>query len=168
MVDDHKNISIGSKAVQSLVVMSCSQLWLESFTLCVCGTVPPAVPCHQTLASCVCVEGLQSLHQQLSSVVSGPQLSFVICGPASVPLKSLITEYIAKNLCIKRSESIHFLFPGSNKVIDVIDVARQADSKLKLGEFVKYYYQPERPKVLNVISLEFSDTKYVCVRNCAT
>uniref|UniRef100_A0A8C1MCR8 JmjC domain-containing protein n=1 Tax=Cyprinus carpio TaxID=7962 RepID=A0A8C1MCR8_CYPCA len=47
----------------------------------------------------------------------------------------------------------------ANKVIDVIDVARQADSKLKLGEFVKYYYQPERPKVLNLISLEFSDTR---------
>lgn len=64
-----------------------------------------------------------------------------------------------------QSENICFLFPGGNKVIDVIDVARQADSKLKLGEFVKYYYQPERPKVLNVISLEFSDTKYVCVKN---
>ncbi|XP_063073185.1 lysine-specific demethylase 7A [Engraulis encrasicolus] len=48
---------------------------------------------------------------------------------------------------------------GGDKVIDVIDVARQADSKMKLREFVKYYYQPERPKVLNVISLEFSDTK---------
>lgn len=72
-----------------------------------------------------------------------------------------------------QSENIRFLFPGANKVIDVIDVAKQADSKLKLGEFVKYYYQPERPKVLNVISLEFSDTKYVCLRNhqfsfCAT
>ncbi|XP_073723436.1 lysine-specific demethylase 7A [Misgurnus anguillicaudatus] len=50
-------------------------------------------------------------------------------------------------------------YVGANKVIDVIDVAKQADSKLKLGEFVKYFYQPERPKVLNVISLEFSDTK---------
>ncbi|XP_048011045.1 lysine-specific demethylase 7A isoform X1 [Megalobrama amblycephala] len=50
-------------------------------------------------------------------------------------------------------------YVGANKVIDVIDVARQADSKLKLGEFVKYYYQPEKAKVLNVISLEFSDTK---------
>uniref|UniRef100_A0A8C1FBS9 Lysine-specific demethylase 7A n=1 Tax=Cyprinus carpio carpio TaxID=630221 RepID=A0A8C1FBS9_CYPCA len=50
-------------------------------------------------------------------------------------------------------------YVGANKVIDVIDVARQADSKLKLGEFVKYYYQPERSKVLNLISLEFSDTK---------
>ncbi|XP_028810197.1 lysine-specific demethylase 7A isoform X2 [Denticeps clupeoides] len=50
-------------------------------------------------------------------------------------------------------------YVGGSKVIDVIDVARQADSKMKLGEFVKYYYKPERPKVLNVISLEFSDTK---------
>ncbi|KAI1888397.1 hypothetical protein AGOR_G00184720 [Albula goreensis] len=50
-------------------------------------------------------------------------------------------------------------YVGSDKVIDVIDVARQADSKMKLGEFVKYYYSPNRPKVLNVISLEFSDTK---------
>ncbi|XP_061108186.1 lysine-specific demethylase 7B isoform X2 [Conger conger] len=50
-------------------------------------------------------------------------------------------------------------YVGSDKVIDVIDVARQADSKMKLGEFVKYYYNSSRPKVLNVISLEFSDTK---------
>ncbi|KAM9467333.1 lysine-specific demethylase 7A isoform 1-T1 [Clarias gariepinus] len=50
-------------------------------------------------------------------------------------------------------------YVGGDKVIDVIDVARQADSKMKLREFVKYYYQHERPKVLNLISLEFSDTK---------
>ncbi|XP_066505774.1 lysine-specific demethylase 7B isoform X2 [Hoplias malabaricus] len=50
-------------------------------------------------------------------------------------------------------------YVGGNKVIDVIDVARQADSKMKLKEFVKYYCSPHRPKVLNVISLEFSDTK---------
>ncbi|XP_056106943.1 lysine-specific demethylase 7B [Rhinichthys klamathensis goyatoka] len=50
-------------------------------------------------------------------------------------------------------------YVGGDKVIDVIDVARQADSKMKLSTFVKYYYSPQRPKVLNVISLEFSDTK---------
>ncbi|XP_035388208.1 lysine-specific demethylase 7B [Electrophorus electricus] len=50
-------------------------------------------------------------------------------------------------------------YVGGDKMIDVIDVARQADSKMKLKEFVKYYYSPQRPKVLNVISLEFSDTK---------
>ncbi|XP_064794873.1 lysine-specific demethylase 7B-like [Oncorhynchus masou masou] len=48
---------------------------------------------------------------------------------------------------------------GGDKVIDVIDVARQADSKMKLKEFIKYFYKPHRPKVLNVISLEFSDTR---------
>ncbi|KAF5897989.1 lysine-specific demethylase 7B-like, partial [Clarias magur] len=50
-------------------------------------------------------------------------------------------------------------YVGGDKVIDVIDVARQADSKVKLKEFVKYYYSRQRPKVLNVISLEFSDTR---------
>ncbi|XP_015208514.1 lysine-specific demethylase 7B [Lepisosteus oculatus] len=50
-------------------------------------------------------------------------------------------------------------YVGGDKVIDVIDVARQADSKIKLSEFVKYYYSSHRPKVLNVISLEFSDTR---------
>uniref|UniRef100_A0A4W3H687 Lysine (K)-specific demethylase 7Ab n=1 Tax=Callorhinchus milii TaxID=7868 RepID=A0A4W3H687_CALMI len=50
-------------------------------------------------------------------------------------------------------------YVGGDKVIDVIDVARQADSKMKLHDFVKYYTDPHRNKVLNVISLEFSDTK---------
>ncbi|KAM7378449.1 hypothetical protein PAMA_013385 [Pampus argenteus] len=50
-------------------------------------------------------------------------------------------------------------YVGGDKVIDVIDVARQADSKMKLSEFIKYFTKPHRPKVLNLISLEFSDTK---------
>lgn len=52
-----------------------------------------------------------------------------------------------------------YLHIGGEKVIDVIDVARQADSKMKLSEFIKYFTKPHRPKVLNLISLEFSDTK---------
>ncbi|KAM6200934.1 lysine-specific demethylase 7A [Rhynchocyon petersi] len=50
-------------------------------------------------------------------------------------------------------------YVGGDKVIDVIDVARQADSKMTLHNYVKYFTNPHRPKVLNVISLEFSDTK---------
>uniref|UniRef100_H2UT06 Lysine demethylase 7A n=1 Tax=Takifugu rubripes TaxID=31033 RepID=H2UT06_TAKRU len=50
-------------------------------------------------------------------------------------------------------------YVGGDKVIDVIDVARQADSKMKLSQFIKYFTAPHRPKVLNLISLEFSDTK---------
>lgn len=49
---------------------------------------------------------------------------------------------------------------GSDKEIDVIDVVRQADLKMKLGDFVEYYNSPNRDRVLNVISLEFSDTRY--------
>ncbi|XP_061767962.1 lysine-specific demethylase 7A [Nerophis ophidion] len=50
-------------------------------------------------------------------------------------------------------------YVGGDKMIDVIDVARQADSKMKLSQFIKYFTNPHRPKVLNLISLEFSDTK---------
>ncbi|XP_043829648.1 histone lysine demethylase PHF8 isoform X2 [Dromiciops gliroides] len=50
-------------------------------------------------------------------------------------------------------------YVGSDKEIDVIDVTRQADCKMKLGDFVRYYCSGKREKVLNVISLEFSDTR---------
>ncbi|XP_043936030.1 histone lysine demethylase PHF8 [Protopterus annectens] len=50
-------------------------------------------------------------------------------------------------------------YVGGDKIIDVIDVVRQADCKMKLSEFVKYYNSPSRDKVLNVISLEFSETR---------
>ncbi|XP_075434558.1 histone lysine demethylase PHF8 isoform X3 [Ascaphus truei] len=50
-------------------------------------------------------------------------------------------------------------YVGPDKEIDVIDVTRQADLKMKLKDFVKYYNSPKREKVLNVISLEFSETR---------
>lgn len=54
---------------------------------------------------------------------------------------------------------IIFFHIGGEKEIDVIDVVRQADLKMKLKDFVKYYNSPKREKVLNVISLEFSETR---------
>ncbi|KAI4823709.1 hypothetical protein KUCAC02_012283, partial [Chaenocephalus aceratus] len=48
---------------------------------------------------------------------------------------------------------------GSDRQIDVIDVSRQCDMKMRLGDFVEYYNSPNREKVLNVISLEFSETR---------
>jgi lysine-specific demethylase PHF8 len=49
---------------------------------------------------------------------------------------------------------------GSDREVDVIDVTRQTDIRMKLGEFVEYYSSPpeQRTKILNVISLEFSHT----------
>ena len=43
--------------------------------------------------------------------------------------------------------------------IDVIDVARQDDIKMIMREWTEYYNSPNREKILNVISLEFSNTK---------
>nr|XP_034953380.1 histone lysine demethylase PHF8 isoform X2 [Zootoca vivipara] len=50
-------------------------------------------------------------------------------------------------------------YVGADKEIDVIDVTRQADLKMCLGDFVRYYSSSRREKVLNVISLEFSETR---------
>ncbi|PSN57336.1 hypothetical protein C0J52_02107 [Blattella germanica] len=49
---------------------------------------------------------------------------------------------------------------GSEREVDVIDVARQTDIRMKLGEFIEYFTTPrsQRTKTLNVISLEFSHT----------
>ncbi|XP_054280109.1 histone lysine demethylase PHF8-like [Macrosteles quadrilineatus] len=48
---------------------------------------------------------------------------------------------------------------GSDREVDVIDVARQTDIKMTVGDFVSYFNNPMRQRVLNLISLEFSDTK---------
>uniref|UniRef100_A0A8C7NSJ3 Lysine-specific demethylase PHF2 n=1 Tax=Oncorhynchus mykiss TaxID=8022 RepID=A0A8C7NSJ3_ONCMY len=48
---------------------------------------------------------------------------------------------------------------GPDIGVDVIDVTKQKDSKMKLKEFVDYYFSTSRKKVLNVINLEFSDTR---------
>ena len=44
-------------------------------------------------------------------------------------------------------------------MIDVIDVTRQADLRMSMKDFADYYENPERSKIYNVISLEFSDTR---------
>uniref|UniRef100_A0A6Q2Z8Y1 JmjC domain-containing protein n=1 Tax=Esox lucius TaxID=8010 RepID=A0A6Q2Z8Y1_ESOLU len=50
-------------------------------------------------------------------------------------------------------------YVGPDVGVDVIDVTKQTDCKMKLKEFVDYYYSTNRKKVLNVINLEFSDTR---------
>ncbi|XP_041080951.1 lysine-specific demethylase phf2 isoform X2 [Polyodon spathula] len=50
-------------------------------------------------------------------------------------------------------------YVGPDRVVDVIDMSKQTECKMKLKEFVDYYYSTNRKRVLNVISLEFSDTR---------
>uniref|UniRef100_A0A8B9PUL6 PHD finger protein 8 n=1 Tax=Apteryx owenii TaxID=8824 RepID=A0A8B9PUL6_APTOW len=89
----------------------------------------------------------------------------------------LTVEYLEENsfsvpILVLRKEGLGMTLPpptftvrdiehyvGPDKEIDVIDVARQADCRMRLGDFVTYFCGARRDRVLNVISLEFSDTR---------
>ncbi|KAI4489085.1 hypothetical protein M0804_004583 [Polistes exclamans] len=47
---------------------------------------------------------------------------------------------------------------GGEREMDVIDVTRQSNIRMKLRDFVEYYNDPCRTRVFNVISLEFTNT----------
>ncbi|KAF5276696.1 hypothetical protein FQA39_LY06500 [Lamprigera yunnana] len=47
---------------------------------------------------------------------------------------------------------------GGDIELDVIDVTRQADIKMKLRDYVSYYNTSNRIRIFNVVSLEFSET----------
>lgn len=49
-------------------------------------------------------------------------------------------------------------YVGRDKEIDVIDVGRQSNIKMKLEEYVNYFNSLNRTRVFNVVSLEFSNT----------
>ncbi|XP_066566238.1 histone lysine demethylase PHF8 isoform X2 [Amia ocellicauda] len=93
---------------------------------------------------------------------SGAQLTveFLEERSFSVPVLVLRRDGLGMSLpppSFSVSDVQHYI--GEDKEIDVIDVVRQADLKMPLGEFVQYYNSPNRQRVLNVISLEFSETR---------
>lgn len=49
-------------------------------------------------------------------------------------------------------------YVGGDHEMDVIDVTRQTDIKMKLRDFVAYFNSLSRTRVFNVVSLEFSNT----------
>lgn len=48
---------------------------------------------------------------------------------------------------------------GSRRVLDVMDVNTQKNLEMTMKEWQEYYEDPEKTRLLNVISLEFSHTK---------
>ena len=48
---------------------------------------------------------------------------------------------------------------GSRRMLDVMDVTTQKGMEMSMREWVTYYENTERQRLLNVISLEFSHTK---------
>ncbi|XP_018325995.1 lysine-specific demethylase 7B isoform X2 [Agrilus planipennis] len=49
-------------------------------------------------------------------------------------------------------------YVGGDTELDVIDVTRQSDIRMKLRDFVAYFNSLNRTRIFNVVSLEFSDT----------
>ncbi|RWS24845.1 lysine-specific demethylase 2A-like protein [Leptotrombidium deliense] len=48
---------------------------------------------------------------------------------------------------------------GSRRVVDVMDVSTQKNIEMTIKEWCRYYENPNRERLLNIISLEFSHTK---------
>lgn len=48
---------------------------------------------------------------------------------------------------------------GAEKVVEVLDVGRQAECRMRLGDFVAYLGGARRDRVLSVTGLEVSDTR---------
>lgn len=50
-------------------------------------------------------------------------------------------------------------YVGSFRLLDVVDVTTQQDLVMTVKDWVHYYENAERDRLLNVISLEFSHTR---------
>lgn len=48
---------------------------------------------------------------------------------------------------------------GSRRMVDVMEVATQRNLEMTMKEWQQYYESPNKDRLLNVISLEFSHTK---------
>jgi len=51
---------------------------------------------------------------------------------------------------------------GSLKTVDYIDVANQDEGQMTMGEWTEYFTSSDRPKILNVLSLELTGTRCRC------
>ena len=64
-----------------------------------------------------------------------------------------------EHVLLSLDAELQLFISGSMREIDVIDVARQEDYKMLMREWTEYYNSPNRNKIFNVISLEFTKTK---------
>ncbi|XP_075774582.1 LOW QUALITY PROTEIN: histone lysine demethylase PHF8 [Pelodiscus sinensis] len=105
---------------------------------------------------------------------SFPSADEVILKPSGA---QLTVEYLEENsfsvpILVLKKEGLGMTLPppsftvrdiehyvGPDKEIDVIDVGRQADCRMRLGDFLSCFCAARRDRVLNVISLEFSESR---------
>lgn len=77
---------------------------------------------------------------------------------SNLPVYFSVVLGILSSICVQR-------FPGSRRIVDVMDVNTQKGIEMSMSQFVRYYETPEaeREKLYNVISLEFSHTKLASI-----
>ena len=51
------------------------------------------------------------------------------------------------------------VFPGARRMVDVMECSTQRNLEMSMKDWQQYYENPNRDRLLNVISLEFSHTK---------
>lgn len=65
-----------------------------------------------------------------------------------------ILDFLCENRKIILSSNL-----GGDRYVDVVDVYTQHSYKMRLRTFLEFFRQSHRPKLYNLISLEFSDTE---------
>jgi hypothetical protein len=53
-------------------------------------------------------------------------------------------------------------FSGEDRIVDTIDVYKQHTYHMQLNTFLDKFRSEQRPRLYNILSLEFSDSKLVC------
>jgi F-box/leucine-rich repeat protein 10/11 len=48
---------------------------------------------------------------------------------------------------------------GKNRIVDVMDCSTQAALQMRMEDWVAYYTDPDKVRLLNVLSLEFSQSR---------
>ena len=55
---------------------------------------------------------------------------------------------------------------GGKRVLDVVDCRNQQGIQMTLTRFVRYFKRRTKRKILNLLSLEFSDTQFAGTLSC--
>lgn len=94
--------------------------------------------------------------------MTGPELNLMFLQKHGLQIPLLFKEKSGLGLRVPSSNfSVNDVRTcvGSKRVLDVMDVNTQKNEDMTMKEWQKYYEDPNKERLLNVISLEFSHTK---------
>jgi len=90
----------------------------------------------------------------------------------NITLWGLISKGFFKPMIVEKSEGLNMVLPpdtftvrdvekyfGPERIVDVIDVQNQCDTMMSMKEYADYFTSPNRQMPMNLISLEFSNTR---------